>query len=330
MSFAKAKQLIELATLSASRRAGITLSDVIERFAMSERTAQRWMRDLEDSFPDTRTHFDDEGRKRWRVPTAALRDLMTLTPDELAAMDLGVLALERSGQAVEAQALTGLRDKIMALVPRDKAARLETDHEALLEAQGFVARPGVRPRGEPAVDAVLAEAIKACRIVEIDYRPRGKAMTTSLVMPYGLLAGVRRYLVVKVPGRPEATPSLRALDRIVAARLTDQGFARDEMFELASYATRSFGAYQSPDEYGEVVWRFAPEAAGHARDFIFHPDQRMEPEDDGSLIVSFMASGHLEMAWHLYMWGDKVEVLAPDALRELVAGHRRSDWPALP
>jgi predicted DNA-binding transcriptional regulator YafY len=56
----------------------------------------------------------------------------------------------------------------------------------------------------------------------------------------------------------------------------------------------------------------------------------LEDQPDGSLIVRFSASGHLEMAWHLYLWGDDVEVLAPPALRQLVDKHRRSDFPALP
>jgi hypothetical protein len=36
------------------------------------------------------------------------------------------------------------------------------------------------------------------------------------------------------------------------------------------------------------------------------------------------------MAWHLYQWGDAVEVLAPGGLRAMVEGHRRSDFEALP
>lgn len=328
MAFAKADQLLELATLCASRRAGITLDDVIERFAVSKRTAQRMLHTLEDHFTDTRTRTDEEGRKRWTLMTAALRDLMTLTPEELAALEGAIRSLDQIGQ--DTKPLTALKDKIMALVPRDRAARLETDYDALLEAQGFVARPGPRPRADNTVAEVLAEAIKACRVIEIVYRPRGKPPTTSRVMPYGLLAGVRRYLVVKNWAKPTAEPSLRTIDRIVEARLAKESFVRDESFDLASFAKRSFGAYQSPEEYGEVVWRFAPEAAGHARDFVFHPDQIVEEEADGALIVRFTAAGHLEMAWHLYMWGDKVEVLAPDSLRKLVAKHRRSDWQGLP
>ena len=36
------------------------------------------------------------------------------------------------------------------------------------------------------------------------------------------------------------------------------------------------------------------------------------------------------MAWHLYSWGDKVEVVEPKALRDLVKGHTRSDFPSTP
>jgi len=36
------------------------------------------------------------------------------------------------------------------------------------------------------------------------------------------------------------------------------------------------------------------------------------------------------MAWHLYQWGDKVAVLAPQALHDMVEGYRRSDFAAMP
>ena len=56
----------------------------------------------------------------------------------------------------------------------------------------------------------------------------------------------------------------------------------------------------------------------------------MTEGEDGSLTVRFIASGHLEMAWFLYMWGEAVEVLAPEPLRAMVDRHRRGDFPALP
>src|SRR3546814_7609645 len=51
-----------------------------------------------------------------------------------------------------------------------------------------------------------------------------------------------------------------------------------------------------PTQYGEIVWRFLPEAASRAAEFQFHPNQSAEYRDDGSLIVRFKAAGWLEMA----------------------------------
>ena len=106
--------------------------------------------------------------------------------------------------------------------------------------------------------------------------------------------------------------------------------ARLPRLDDAAHAARAFGSYQDEARYGEVVWRFSPAAAPTAREFVFHPGQSFEEQPDGSLVVRFHASGWLEMAWHLYQWGDTVEVLAPEGLRALVGGHRRSDFEALP
>ncbi len=331
MSFLKAEQLIDLATMAAARHAGVTLDDVEVRFSVSKRTAQRMLHTLEVQFPDTTAGVDDTGRKRWRLPSAPLRDLMTLSPEELAALDLAVETMNRSGLAIEAEHLLKLREKIMALVPRAKAAKLETDHEALLEAQGLAARPGPKPRVDRKIAAAIAEAIKACRVLSIDYQARNEAApTTRRLAPYGLLTGIRRYLVARPADDEETLVRLYVVERISRADVEGQSFARDPSFNLQAFAERSFGVFQKPEEFGEVVWRFSPRASEHARGFEFHPSQQIEDQSDGSLIVRFSAAGHLEMAWHLYMWGADVEVLAPPGLRDMVAKHRRADFPGLP
>lgn len=37
---------------------------------------------------------------------------------------------------------------------------------------------------------------------------------------------------------------------------------------------------------------------------------------DDSLLVRFRAGGALEMSWHLYTWGDAVEVIEPKGFWE--------------
>ncbi len=331
MSFWKAEQLLELATFAAARRAGVSLDEVTERFSVSKRTAQRMLHALESQFADTCVTVGDQGRKRWHLPSGALRDLMSLSPEELAALDIAIETLKRSGLAAEAAGLITLREKIMALVPRTKAVRLETDHEALLEAQGLAARPGPRQRIDRKIGAAIAEAIKACRILEAEYQSRGEtAPRTRRLSPYGLLTGLRQYLVARPADAATGPLRLYVVERICAATVSKDAFERDPAFNLQAFANRAFGVFQNEEEFGEVVWRFSPHAAAHARGFEFHPAQVMEDQPDGSLIVRFSAAGHLEMAWHLYAWGHDVEVLAPERLREMVHAYRRPDFVSLP
>jgi predicted DNA-binding transcriptional regulator YafY len=256
---------------------------------------------------------------------------MSLAPEELAALDLAVAELSRSGSQMEARALQRLKDKVLALVPRRSMARLETDHEALLEAQGLIARPGPRPKIDEEATTAILDAIKSCCVLELQYRSRkDESAKIRRIAPYGMLSGARRYLVGRPVNDPDGAIRTYRLDGVAAARVTDQFFTRPHDFDLQDFANRAFGVYQNDAEYEEVVWRFCPEAAEHARSYLFHPDQTMENEADGSLVVRFKASGQLEMCWHLYAWGDKVEVVAPATLQSLVGAYRRSDFPAMP
>jgi predicted DNA-binding transcriptional regulator YafY len=147
---------------------------------------------------------------------------------------------------------------------------------------------------------------------------------------YGLLYGARHYMVgLQIADKTKSLRTFR-LDKIISAKLTDQSYSIPEDFNLHIFANRAFGVYQNDDEYGEVVWKFTPQAANNAKSYLFHPDQELEDCEDGSVIVRFKSSGFLEMCWHLYSWGNHVEVIAPKELKNLVKAHRRSDFPAMP
>ena len=332
MSFAKAEQLLDLATMVSSRHHGVLLEEVVERYNVSLRTAQRMMRALELRFPDVEDWQDEMGRKRWRMSGGHLRDLLTISADEMASLDLGLSHLQRNGLGNEAKALESLREKILSMIPRKKIARIEPDYDAILEAQGFVARPGPHARVNEDVAAKIAEAIKACKFIDVVYRSHFDAVPqTRRLAPYGLLSGLRRYLVAHDPAsRREGAIKTYRLEAISGVTITDMFFIRPDDFDIKAFAAKGFGLYQRDEEYGEVEWRFVPAAAEQARGTQFHPSQSEELQPDGSLIIRFKAAGHLEMAWYLYQWGDKVEVLKPDILRDMVAQHKRSDFPAMP
>jgi predicted DNA-binding transcriptional regulator YafY len=330
MSFSKAVDLVRLAIRAASH-SGVSLEEIQEDFRCSERTAQRMTEALTRAFPKTERHVGEDRKARWKLPSRSIAQLLTPSADELVALDFAIEELQTKDAMTEATALRALATKVRALINPAKGASLSVDEEALLEAMGHAARPGPRPAANPEVDAAISTALKACSRLSILYRSRADAAAELReVEPYGLLLGFRRYLVARNVAKGKTGVRHYRVEDILDAKVLPKFFERPPDFHLDQHARRAFGSYQRDDQYGEVVWRFSPKAAERVRRFVFHPDQSLEEEPDGSVTVRFHASGHLEMCWHLYSWGDAVEVLAPPELAQLVHSHRRSDFEALP
>ena len=176
---------------------------------------------------------------------------------------------------------------------------------------------GPRPLIEPNVLGTIRDALKGLRSVHFRYGPSGRL---KHVDPWGLLFGRLPYLVGPAVGHEKAV--LWRLDRMRHLALSEPAPGRPAGFSLAAYAARSFGTYQEPEQ--DVLLRFSPGAAEDAARFIFHPDQRVERDPEGSLVVGFRAGGMLELVHHLFTWGEAVEILSPNALRDLMRERLRS------
>lgn len=325
MSFSKAQDLIRLARLAATRRTGIGLDEICVEFAVSHRTAQRMTDALETVFTNVEAVDGPDRRRRWRVADPLLDRLQIRQETAIEALEIASRTARGDGRMRHAAALEDLRGGLLArLTPKD-ALRTETDVEAVLLAMGSVTRPGPRVNLVPAVLDAVIEGLRGPFRLRLRYGTEDAP--ERIVEPHGLLLGHRSYLVARQPSRGEDMLNFR-MDRILGAQSLDESFASG--FSLEDYAAQSFGVYQDPAQYDEVIWRFAPRAAERASEFCFHPKQTIEAQEDGGLIVRFRAAGWLEMAWHLYSWGDAVEVIAPEGLRNLVEHHRRSDFDALP
>jgi predicted DNA-binding transcriptional regulator YafY len=242
---------------------------------------------------------------------------------ELAALDMAIRRAQRDSAELDVRALSSLRDRLLANMPSTHARRAEADAAAMLEAQGFACRPGPKAKVSPNVMGAIAAGIKAPFSLEIAYQgARDTEPRTRRVEPYGLLMGTRQYLVARDIENGRIYRRYR-IDRISSANVTGQSFTRDPDFDLSSFSARAFGSFHTEAEYGQVIWRFKPSAASVAREFEFHPSQTISEEPDGSLRVEFVASGWIEMVWHLYQWGDQVEVVAPTQLRRMIDDFQR-------
>ena len=111
---------------------------------------------------------------------------------------------------------------------------------------------------------------------------------------------------------------LLALHRCLAAEGLDVPAQVPVGFDLDKYVTQgAFGWGQGDCIRLEAV--FSSEAGSHLYETPLSTDQVIETQSDGQLRVVAMVRATQQLTWWLLAFGDAVEVLAPQGLREAIA-----------
>lgn len=325
MRYSRAERLIQLALEMQAARGGLTISEIMEKFAVSRRTAIRMRDAVVRAFPQADEVPSTDRLKRWRLPHGTAQVLSGVTADDLATLEAAAEAFDHGNLKLHSERLRLLSAKVRAILRDQEMRQIDPDLEALMEAEGLALRPGPKPLIPYATFELLRDAIKSCRRVSFRYASRrGSEAAHRTVSPMGFLYGHRHYLVAQDDHGKVKFYSLGVISEI---SISSRTFQRDPNFNLREFASRSFGVFE--EEPVEVELRFSPTATPSAKQFLFHGTQVLEEHLDGSLTVRFNAGGQLEMAWHLLCWGEHVEVLKPKSLADLMPRQPLS-WPALP
>ncbi|WP_374573277.1 helix-turn-helix transcriptional regulator [Phenylobacterium sp.] len=314
MRHEKAALVLELARRMAASAEGLTLDEMAQALGVGRRTAERMRDAVREVFPQME-EIDDPPTRRFRIPAGLDGLFQAPTADELAALRAALANFRRTGASSRAEDLARLELKILSALRASARRRLAPDLEAVLQAEALAVYPGPRPFENETLLGVLREAIKALRRVRFRYLGGATPGRVREVTPLGLLFGRSNYLVAAEGDA--AQPRTWRLDRIEGIALTDTPGLAVPDFSLQAFVDRSFGIYQDAVEH--VRLRIRPHGAEEALGWRFHSTQTLAPQADGGVIVEFSASGMLELAWHLFTWGDKVEILAPARLKTLMA-----------
>ena len=297
-------------------------------FGVSRRTAERLRNATEQSFGPLDEVKTGDRQRHWRLRSNPLRQLICVDPEELAELESAAEGMDRAGLSERTKVLRDLADKLRAMWRPRREVDTVANLEVLMRAEGLAMRPGPKARLEEGLLAIVREALTARHILKFDYWARTTGLTSrQRVEPYGVLYGNRAFLV----GRTDWTeaPRLWRLGNVSNARILEETFEPDPEFDLRSYAERSFGTFQ--EDPSDVVLRFDKDAARDAGNFLFHPSQTSNWNEDGTVTVRFRAGGIDEMCWHLVTWGGSVTVEQPSRLRqrltemcEAIAAHHRT------
>ena len=155
------------------------------------------------------------------------------------------------------------------------------------------------------------------RVHEILHRsPQRERPTEREVNPYRLwYANNGLYLV----GHDHRENALRtfAVERIQSAKLTNRRFEIPPDFNFEEFRKAAFNIIWGEPQ--EVKIRFSASQAPYIKERTWHPSQQIEPEPDGSIILTLKVGDLGEVKRWLIGFGAEAKVLVPDELREEIA-----------
>lgn len=166
--------------------------------------------------------------------------------------------------------------------------------------------------------ATLAEAWVSRHKVKILYRAlEAEKPTERIVEPYFIepaAAGHSSYVIAYC----HRTKSQRTfkIERIERIHLTDETYVIPPDFDANVYLGSSWGIVVEGEVKTIRLKINAPEIARMMKETIWHPSQVLEKQSDGSVIMTLRVTYTVELYSWILGWGDKVEVLEPEELRQ--------------
>ena len=300
--YSRVSDIIDLATYMASKVQGITISDIMERYNVSRRTAERMRDSLMNIFPEVDEIETNDSLKHWGFTNNVISSLISFKPKEIA--NIEQLQRRTTNKELKSE-LTDTITKIKALANK-RQNNAEENIELFMQTEGYA----VRQMPQYSIDfntlEIIRKALQTSRKVTGIYHGKQRE-----IEPLGMIYGSKIYLIAREKAKGDDIYNY-LLHKFSDLKLTEKTFDKGD-FNLQEYAKESFGVYHG--EILNVKLLFSKELAREASNFDFHPTQRGKFNDDGTYTVTFKASGDKEIIWHVFRWGEGCKILAPKSLQ---------------
>ncbi|NLX95117.1 MAG: transcriptional regulator [Rhodopirellula sp.] len=117
-------------------------------------------------------------------------------------------------------------------------------------------------------------------------------------------------------------PRTYRVARFKTLRPLDQPADVPEGFDLKAYFGNAWAVFRGDKTYDVEIW-FTPEAAKVVTETTWHHTQKVKPQKDGSVILTFRVDGLEEITNWVLGWAGQAKVLEPGELRSRVSASLR-------
>jgi proteasome accessory factor B len=292
---------------------GVPVAEIARLTNMNVRTVYRDLRALEDELG---VPIFQAGRGRYGIERKFLLPPLHLTVPEAIVLFLAARLIARWSDESD-QAVISAFTKIASELPQPIARHVTATMLAV----------GSQGANDPytAIFNSVARGWAEGRVLDIVYDPGSGDSRRTRVRPYllePLATGRSIYLI----GHDETAGAMRTykVERIRQAILTMDTYEIPEDFDPAKYLAYSWGIWSSDQAPPiEVRLRFDPVVADRVKESVWHRTQQLADLPDGGVEMVVQVAGIIEIRPWILSWGNQVEVIAPDELREAVAAATR-------
>ena len=301
--YSRVSDIIDLATYMASKVQGITISDIMERYAVSRRTAERMRDSLLNIFPEVDEIETNDSLKHWGFSNNVISSLISFQPKEIA--NLEQMQRRTTNKELKKE-LTDTITKIKALTNK-RQTNAEENIELFMQTEGYAVRQMPQYNINIETLEIIRKALQSSKIVTGIYHNKKRTLE-----PLGMIYGEKIYLIAKEKSKGDGIYNY-LLHKFSDLKLSEKTFDKGD-FNLQEYAKESFGVYHG--EILNVKLLFSKELAQEASNFNFHPTQKGKFNEDGTYTVTFKASGNKEIIWHVFRWGKGCKIISPKSLQD--------------
>jgi predicted DNA-binding transcriptional regulator YafY len=273
----------------------------------SERTVKR---DIEYMRDELTAPIEYDASKRGYYYAEAgyeLPSILMVTEGELFSLSIAEHILEQYRNTPVFPKLQNVFSKIGEMLP----AGVSVGRTWLESVFSFTSLPGVKV--DDNVWTILFAGLKNKKKVLMWYTAPGyeKPLKRTFA-PYHVFCNNGQWYVI---GHDSYSDDIRlfALHRIGNINQTDFVYSVPEDFNYKDYIDAPLGMFID-EEIHEVILLFSEDAAPYIREREWHPEQKIEENDDGGIVLTFRTRQLVSVLHWILSWGGAVKVLAPEKL----------------
>lgn len=290
--------------------------------SLHTRSVRRDLEALQAAGFDVESHDIQRG-KVWKLgPRARETHKITASASEMIALSLGRDLLYPLAGTPFWLGIESFWSKLQESLPPGVLSHYEKYRRTLF-VQGMPAKSYQKQHG---IIKTIHRGILEHRVIEIEYQGLGQSVRKRRIEPYAVVFYQSSLYIIAADhdlaeseiAEEESRIRHFKLDRFAKATALDKWFKPPADFDLEEHLGQSLGIFSGGKAKNFRIW-LSDFAAPWVSEDPWRPDQKIEPCDEGGVILTVRAAHELEIIPRVLALGSEAEIISPVAARRSLA-----------